>query len=123
MSALLAGKVNGYFLTIAKGTISKNIYITSDTVYKKSIINYLKGRTIDLLIPNMGAAKAGSWIMTLTLNSKMLQKMIAKLQPKLVVPVHFGTFEHYHEPREKIEELADDSIKFVGVGKSIILRI
>jgi hypothetical protein len=48
----------------------KGIYITGDTVYKNTIIKTLKNKQIDLLIPNMGAAKQGSWIMTLTLNSK-----------------------------------------------------
>jgi L-ascorbate metabolism protein UlaG (beta-lactamase superfamily) len=50
----------------------------------------------------MGAAKQGSWIMTLTLNSRMLMKMISKLNPEIVIPVHYGTFEHYKEPVDNI---------------------
>ncbi len=83
LSALFDGKVNGYFLTISDKNEKIGVYITSDTVYKKQIINSLKGKQIDLLIPNMGAAKQGTWIMTLTLNAEMLKKMIDKLNPKL----------------------------------------
>lgn len=49
--------------------------------------------------------------MTLTLDAKMLQKMISALQPKMVIPVHYGTFEHYKEPVEEIEKLQDRRIK------------
>ncbi len=52
----------------------------------------------------MGAAKQGSWIMTLTYYLKMLKKMISKLNPEIVIPVHYGTFEHYKEPVENIKK-------------------
>jgi len=116
ISAFFAGKVNGYLVTISKDNESKILYFTSDTVYKKRIVNILEDRKIDLLVPNMGAAKQGSWIMTLTLNVKMLQKMIAKLNPKIVIPVHYGTFEHYVEPLKKIKEIGDERIRIVAVG-------
>ena len=121
LSALLAGKVNGYYLTISKGKEKIRIYITGDTVYKNNIIKTLENKEIDLLIPNMGAAKQGSWIMTLTLNSKMLKKMISKLNPRVVIPVHYGTFEHYIEPVKNIEEINDERIKIVKVGSKIEL--
>ncbi len=64
----------------------------------------------------MGAAKAGSWIMTLTLNAKMLKKVIDELNPKRVFPVHFGTFEHYKEPVDAIVYLNEPCIQIVEVG-------
>jgi L-ascorbate metabolism protein UlaG (beta-lactamase superfamily) len=111
LSAFFAGKGNGYLLTITKGEDKARIYITGDTVYKKRIIDAIGNRPIDLMIANMGAAMAGSWIMTLTLNAKMLKKMISALQPKTVIPVHYGTYDHYREPVEKIEKLKDERIK------------
>jgi L-ascorbate metabolism protein UlaG (beta-lactamase superfamily) len=114
LSALFAGKVNGYYLTIAYKKEKVRIYITGDTVYKDKVINSLKGKEIDLLIPNMGAAKQGSWIMTLTLNAAMLRKMIAVLHPKHVIPVHFGTFEHYVEPVSEIQKLEDNRIEILN---------
>jgi len=121
LSALFAGKVNGYFLKITKDEKTYNIYMTGDTVYKKRIVDILKDKAIDLLIPNMGAAKQGSWIMTLTLNAKMLKKMITQLQPKMVIPVHYGTFEHYREPLAKILELKDKCIRIIPLGSKIAL--
>lgn len=122
LSALLAGKVNGYYLTVSKENEKVKVYVTSDTIYKNKVINALYGKEIDLLIANMGAAKEGSWIMTLTLNSKMLRKMITKLDPKTVIPVHYGTFEHYVEPVETIEKIKDDRIKFVKTGESVLVN-
>jgi L-ascorbate metabolism protein UlaG (beta-lactamase superfamily) len=123
LSALFAGKVNGYYLTISNGKEKTRIYITSDTVYKNKVIRALKNREIDLMIPNMGAAKQGSWIMTLTLNSKMLKKLILQLNPKVVIPVHYGTFEHYKEPIERIQEINDERIKLIEVGGRIKLTL
>lgn len=117
LSALFAGKVNGYLITVSKDDESTIVYLTSDTVYKRSVIKSIDSRPIDLLIANMGAAKAGSWIMTLTLNSRMLKQMIEDLKPKRVVPIHFGTFEHYREPIDEIKLLKDERIQFLALGK------
>jgi L-ascorbate metabolism protein UlaG (beta-lactamase superfamily) len=122
ISALIAGNVNGYFLTIRKGNDSKRVYITGDTVYKKRIRKSIANRKIDLMIPNMGAAKSDSWIMTLTLNAHMLQRLITDLNPRNVVPVHYGTFEHYNEPIESILSLDDSRIKIVNVGDKITIE-
>ncbi len=121
ISALLAGVVNGYYITISKGNETLRIYITGDTVYKGKIIKSMEGKEIDLLIPNMGAAKEGSWIMTLTLNSKMLKKMINNLNPSIVIPVHYGTFAHYREPVESIKAINDERIKIINVGDRYII--
>lgn len=121
ISALMAGPVNGYYLNISKDNESTSLYITGDTVYKRSIVKALVNKTIDLMIPNMGAAKSNSWIMTLTLNARMLKKLIAKLNPKTVIPVHYGTFEHYNEPLDAILDLYDNRIKIVNVGEKITL--
>ena len=116
LSAFFAGGVNGYYLTVFDKNKKMSIYITSDTVYKDKVINALKGKEIDLLIPNMGAAKQGSLIMTLTLNARMLKKMITELTPRYVIPVHFGTFEHYREPVSEIQKLDDNRIIILQIN-------
>lgn len=122
LSALLAGVGNGYYLCISKGNSKVRIYITGDTVYKNKVMKWMNGKEIDLMIPNMGAAKQNTWIMTLTLNAKMLKQIISKLNPKLVVPVHYGTFEHYNESVIEIEKLNNEKIKLVKTGNSIQLH-
>lgn len=119
--AFLIGRVNGYLITIQKGNETIRIYFTGDTVYKKRIKRVIAGRKIDLMIPNMGAASQGTWLMTLTLNSKMLRKLIGDLSPKAVIPVHYGTFEHYREPLESIVAIKDDRIKIIEPGQKIVL--
>jgi L-ascorbate metabolism protein UlaG (beta-lactamase superfamily) len=123
ISALFAGKVNGYFLTISDKKEMINIYITSDTVYKSKVIKAIKKRPVDLLIPNMGAAKQGSWIMTLTLNAKMLYKIANKLHPKNIIPVHYGTFKHYKEPITEVQKYTIPNLKLVEVGQEITLNL
>ncbi len=123
LSALFAGKVNGYLMTITYKREKKTIYFTSDTVYKSKVIKTLQGRKINLMVPNMGAAKQGSWIMTLTLNAIMLKKMLKVLNPEMVIPIHYGTFEHYTEPIEKTLELEDSRIKTLTVGSKVTLQL
>ena len=123
LSALFAGKVNGYYLKIYDGNDEVRIYITSDTVYKRKVIDAMREKPIDILVPNMGAAKQGTWIMTLTLDSKMLTKMISIFNPKVVVPVHYGTFEHYHESGEAIRGIDDDRIILLEVGNQKTINL
>ena len=118
-SAIAAGKVNGYYLTLSKNGMTKSIYITGDTVYKNRVVKPLKNKKIDLMIPNLGAAGQGTWTMNLTLNAKMLNKMTQKLDPSVVIPVHFGTFQHYNESIDKVKALNDTRIKIINVGDTL----
>ena len=117
--AFLLGNVNGYLLNIKRQNEIKTIYITGDTVYKRKIKKAINGRAIDIMIPNMGAACQDTWLKALTLDAKMLQKLIADLDPKNVIPVHCGAFEHYREPVDSIVALGDSRIKVVGLGEKI----
>jgi len=123
LTAYLAGKVNGYYITVSKGPVCRHIYITGDTVLKKPVIAALKGRPIDLMIPFLGAANLQRWMMTLTLNAGMLQRFIEELQPDLVVPVHFGTFQHYREPIGEVLKLKDDRIHILEPGDKVCLAL
>ena len=122
VSAFFAGRGNGYFLEISTGGERVGVYITGDTVYKRRFRKIFRDRKTDILIPNMGAAKQGSWIMTLTLNAKMLWKLMNDVDPALVVPVHYGTFEHYIEPVTEIVAFNDQRIKFVAPGETLCIQ-
>jgi L-ascorbate metabolism protein UlaG (beta-lactamase superfamily) len=123
LAAKLAGRGNGYYISIFKEGVETpfHMYLTGDTVYKEKVMKTLDGKKVDFLIPNMGAAKQGSWIMTLTLNAKMLQKIIARLKPTKVIPVHFGTFAHYKEPGRAIEALNEECIEMLQPGERVCL--
>ncbi len=49
--------------------------------------------------------------------------MIKILNPKTVVPVHYGAFEHYKEPIENSKNINDERIIFVEVGNKIELKL
>ena len=116
MSAFFAGKGNGYYLTITRDMERLSLYITGDTVYKGRYRKLFRNRKTDIVIANMGAAKQGSWIMTLTLNAAMLVKMIRDVKPRFVFPVHYGTFDHYMETADAIRAMNDQRIIFVQPG-------
>ena len=115
--ALLAGGVNGYWLDISARDASRSIYVTADTVSHSKVIQALQGRHADFLIPNMGAAKKGSWMGTLTLSANMLRRITNIIKPNLCIPVHFGTFEHYVEPITEVKKLQDNAIVILRPGQ------
>jgi L-ascorbate metabolism protein UlaG (beta-lactamase superfamily) len=123
VSAWVAGGVNGYWVTITREDATCSFYVTGDTVTAKPVLNALQGRRVDILIPHMGAAKQGSWIMALTLSARMLRQMKALLQPTVTVPVHFGTFEHYVEPIEEVAAWDDETIRILAPGQRCPLTL
>lgn len=129
--ARLAGGVNGYWVTLEKSGELISIYITSDTVIKRKVVDALKGRKCDLLVPNLGAARIGAGmrgklLMDLTLSSRKVGKIIEVVRPKVTIPVHFGTFSHYTEPADQISAFAEgagDRVKMLKPGESITLEL
>ena len=123
LSAFFAGKVNGYLLKINNGDTEFTTYVTGDTIYKKHIFRHIRFPKIDLMVPNMGAAKKGSWIMNLTLDAGMLARFIARINPGVVIPVHFETFSHYKEPIKKTAELNNPRIKIMKPGEKMSFKL
>jgi len=123
LSAWFAGGVNGYWLSIATPQAVRSFYVTGDTVTATPVLQAIQGRSVDVLIPNMGAAKQGSWIMCLTLSAAMLKMLKEHLSPKVTIPVHFGTFEHYVEPIAKVARWHDDTIQILAPGQRCQLTI
>ena len=116
--AWLAGGVNGYWITVQDPECSVSFYITGDTVLHRNVLRTLQGRPVDILIPNMGAVKQKSWMGALTLSAAMLRKLMALLQPKYCIPVHFGTFEHYIEPISTVETQGNAPIVILKPGQT-----
>jgi L-ascorbate metabolism protein UlaG (beta-lactamase superfamily) len=115
--AIFAGGVNGYWITIKINEKQISMYVTGDTITNKKVLNNVNKRQVDILIPNLGAAFKSTWVMTLTLSAKMLQDLIVSLNPKLTIPVHFGTFQHYVEPISEVKKLQDDTIVILKPGE------
>jgi len=69
------------------------------------------------IIANVGGAKKGTWMGSLTLTSKMLKRFGQVLHPKLIIPVHHGTFSHYNEPIERLFRHADMPVVKISVGE------
>ncbi len=122
IGALLAGGVNGYWLSMNTREESFTAYVTADTVDHSKVLNAIDGRQLDLLIPNMGAAGGYSFMGVLTLNAKMLKSFLDILHPKLCLPVHFGTFGHYAEPISVLVQMAEKCVKILDLGEVYIFE-
>ncbi len=116
--ALAAGGVNGYWITVTRNKETVSFYVTSDTVAHSKVLNALQGRSVDILIPYMGAAQKGTWMGTLTLSAAMLRKIMGIVQPRVTLPVHFGSFEHYREPISEVTKWQDNSIVVLQPGQT-----
>ncbi|MBI5555596.1 MAG: MBL fold metallo-hydrolase [Elusimicrobia bacterium] len=117
------GNCLGYIIEIA----GQKIYFTGDTKLFSGI-EKLSTQNIDLmLLPFDGTPVFGSiW----TINESV--EAIKKIQPKIFVPIHYGTFQNWSSGKKsrKPDELvkasekngAVSSGKIVNVGESLTLR-
>jgi len=122
----IVGNGNGYLLDIAGDDSQYRIYVTGDSVYNKSMNKHIAISNIDLIIANAGSAMIGKSLLSqvigrITNNVSDIIKMNAKLHPKILIPVHWGTFTHYYEIITPESLVKYDNIKIVNVGERINL--
>ncbi|MDR0949767.1 MAG: MBL fold metallo-hydrolase [Lachnospiraceae bacterium] len=93
----LVGVVNGYILKISNERENFFIYFTSDTVYHKNIIKFVKSAfsKIDLLVANLGEVGSEKIGGPLTMSVSMLEHFAEELHPNLIIPVHIDDMSHY----------------------------
>lgn len=118
ISKMLAGKVNGYIMTICDKKVSKKIYLTSDTVFDKKVISSIKGEKIGILIANLGEVRSTMWGGPLTMNIEMLNKFSKEMKPNMIIPIHIDEFSHYETDRSELEK----EYKVVNNGDVIELK-
>ncbi len=123
ISALAAGGVNGYWLTIIKNNKKLEIYVSGDTVYKQKVAKALFNRKADIFIPNVGGASKGTIFGTLTMTVQMLKKFVKIIKPKIILPVHYGTFSHYNEPISETVKLNNKNIYIIKRGETFNSKI
>ncbi len=114
--AFLLSGGNGYWLTIKNEETTLNIYVSGDTINHKKVINALNGYKADILIPNIGAPYQNALGGPLTFTIKSLQSIIDILKPDIILPVHFGTFSHYHESSSTVKAWNDKRVKIFVEG-------
>ncbi len=122
----IIGNGNGYFLGIDKDGKKYFIYVTGDSVFSKNIQKYFAGSKIDLIIANAGAAMIGESFLSkiigrITNNIDDIKNIISELHPKLVIPVHWGTFSHYSETINKNSFINYSNVKLLNVGEAVNL--
>jgi L-ascorbate metabolism protein UlaG (beta-lactamase superfamily) len=100
----LIGSVNGYFLRISLGNTVRTVYVTSDTVYHARVVQTArKLGAVDLLIANLGEVLPDKFGGPITMSIPMLQKMVERLRPAKVIPIHINDFSHYTTVPEEVQ--------------------
>lgn len=102
----IGGKVNGYILDICNENEENIIYITSDTVYHKSITKIFKDIKVDVLIANVGEALKDIFGGPITMSTSMLNKMKEDISPAAIIPIHYDDFSHFN--------CGEDELKLAG---------
>lgn len=120
----MIGNGNGYLLNIDRDGSKYCIYVTGDSVYNSSIKKHIGAANIDLIIANAGSAMVGapplsSSIGRITNNISDIKKMNAELVPRLLIPVHYGTFSHYSEKITHGSFSKYLNIRIVDPGESV----
>lgn len=101
----LMTRVNGYVLRIKKGSNEKVMYITSDTVYNQQVVAALKGVQADILIANLGEAKAPLPVTRkpITMDLQSLQQFAQLTKAKFVLPLHIDDYSHFQTNKKQVE--------------------
>jgi len=102
------GRVNGYVLTWAGAAAPYTAYWTGDSVLFDGQTDPLAAvGPIDLLIPHMGAVGCDGAQGLRTMDADEAVALVARVQPRRVVPIHHATFGHYREPISALEQRAE----------------
>lgn len=103
----LMTRVNGYVITIKKGDEDKTIYITSDTVYNSKVVSALQDVHADILIANLGEAKAPLPVTRkpITMDLVSLQKFAHLTRAKHIIPLHIDDYSHFKTKCSDVEKL------------------
>ncbi|MGL5354709.1 MAG: MBL fold metallo-hydrolase, partial [Clostridium sp.] len=119
LAKILMGGVNGYLITIHKGSEKKTIYVTSDAVYSDDIVNTLKNKNIDILVANLGQAKSKMIGGPFTMNVDMLNKFIVNLNPTVVLPIHTNDFAHFETTKSDLARIINkNKLRILENGES-----
>jgi N-acyl-phosphatidylethanolamine-hydrolysing phospholipase D len=117
------GKGNGYILEWRDPQGSYRVYWTGDAVISDETRDFVKhyGR-VDLLLPHMGGVGGDGEHGLRTMNAEEALELTRRVDPKLVMPIHHTTFDHYREPIEALEQQASEKgeaarFRFLRLGE------
>lgn len=102
----LMTRVNGYLITIQKGRDKKTIYVTSDTIYNRKVESALSGVKADILIANLGEAKAPLPVTRkpITMDVHSLQRFEQLVKARYVVPLHIDDYSHFKTKQADVQK-------------------
>ncbi|NQZ45476.1 MAG: MBL fold metallo-hydrolase [Flavobacteriaceae bacterium] len=119
IAAVLAGGVNGYWLTVEKEGAAVQLYITGDTIDHQKVRTFVKGRKADILIPNIGGGGLDKFGGPYTFTASQMMTFSKVVDPALILPVHHTSFSLYKEPISVLDSWNDLRIQRFSEGATL----
>ncbi|GHB40483.1 hypothetical protein GCM10007094_32290 [Pseudovibrio japonicus] len=104
----ILGPGNGYFFEFEAGNYRKTLYWTGDTFPTEDVINAVQVLgEIDVLVPHVGGVGSTGALGKISMEATDVVKMVDRLKPKSVLPIHHSTFDLFLEPIWKLAQAMD----------------
>ncbi|SFL05613.1 L-ascorbate metabolism protein UlaG, beta-lactamase superfamily [Pseudovibrio ascidiaceicola] len=97
------GPGNGYFFEFVAGEYRRTMYWTGDTFPVDGVVDEVQALgSIDVLVPHVGGVGATGALGKISMDAADVVKMVDRLRPKRILPIHHSTFGLFLEPIWKL---------------------
>ncbi|WP_243057482.1 MBL fold metallo-hydrolase [Nocardioides sp. SR21] len=98
LSGPIVGQVIGFALTLGDAE-EVAVWMTGDTVLHRPVRRYADWLDVDVLLLHMGSVQFPiTGPLRYSMNSADAAQLVRRTDPRVVVPVHYEGWSHFHEP-------------------------
>ncbi len=120
------GPGNGYFMEFEAGDYRKTLYWTGDTFPVNDVMASVQAfGEIDVLIPHAGGVGSTGALGKISMDAEDVVKMVDRLKPKSILPIHHSTFGLFLEPIWKLVQAMDghaSDLDLIAEGSHILYK-
>ncbi|MEV6273172.1 MBL fold metallo-hydrolase [Kribbella sp. NPDC051936] len=107
LSGPVTGPVIGFALTLGTAA-TVAVWMTGDTVLHRPIRRLARQLNVDVLIMHLGNVRFPiTGPLRYSMNSRDAASLLALLEPRLAVPVHYDGWSHFSEPTDHLRTTLD----------------
>lgn len=122
----ILGPGNGYFMEFEAGDYRKTLYWTGDTFPVNDVMASVQAfGEIDVLIPHVGGVGSTGALGKISMDAEDVVKMVDRLKPKSILPIHHSTFGLFLEPIWKLVQAMDghaSDLDLIAEGSHILYK-
>jgi len=107
LSRPITGPVIGFALTLGHAS-TVSVWITGDTVLHRPIRRLARQLDVDVVLMHLGNVRFPiTGPLRYSMNSRDAASLLALLEPRLAVPVHYDGWSHFSEPTNHVRTTLD----------------